>query len=63
MGPFNADDMHRWPMGARKTELLDGEVIFYGGFDDTDLERARSAFPDVDVRLEPDDEGNNLIIG
>jgi hypothetical protein len=37
MEPFTADDMHRRPMGARKTELLDGEVIFYGGFDDTDL--------------------------
>lgn len=34
-----------WPMGAEKTELIDGVIIWYGDFDENDRLTVERAFP------------------
>jgi hypothetical protein len=43
--PFTIDHLDRWPMGVVKRELIDGEAVFQGLFDDRDAAVARRAFP------------------
>ncbi|MCP2338803.1 Uma2 family endonuclease [Actinomadura rupiterrae] len=43
---------HRWPTGAEKVELWGGCPVFYGEWDDRDVEIARRAYPDRVVRLD-----------
>ena len=60
---FTVSDMDRWPLGVRKVELIDGEAVFYGSFDEEDVKRAERAFPDHMARIEPwDGERGNLVI-
>lgn len=43
---------HRWPTAAEKVELWDGCPVFYGEWDDRDVEIARRAYPGRVVRLD-----------
>ena len=43
---------HRWPTGAEKVELWDGCPVFYGVWDERDVEIARRAYPGRVVRLD-----------
>lgn len=43
---------HRWPTGAEKVELWDGCPVFYGEWDDRDVEIAQRAYPGRVVRLD-----------
>jgi hypothetical protein len=42
----------RWPTGAEKVELWDGCPVFYGVWDERDVEIARRAYPGRVVRLD-----------
>ncbi|MEV4251944.1 Uma2 family endonuclease [Spirillospora sp. NPDC049652] len=44
----------RWPTGAEKAELWDGCPVFYGEWDDRDVEIAQRAYPGRVVRLDQD---------
>lgn len=53
--PFSIDAyQHRWPTGAEKVELWDGVLVFYGDFDQRDLDIAQRAYPGRRIRLDPD---------
>ncbi|RFU42496.1 Uma2 family endonuclease [Actinomadura logoneensis] len=53
--PILADAFgYRWPTGAEKVELWDGCPVFYGEWDDRDVEAARRAYPGRVVRLDQD---------
>jgi hypothetical protein len=43
---------HRWPTGAEKAELWDGCPVFYGVWDDRDVEIAQRAYPGRVIRLD-----------
>jgi hypothetical protein len=43
---------YRWPTGAEKVELWDGCAVFYGVWDERDLEIAGRAYPGRVVRLD-----------
>ncbi|WP_051467038.1 Uma2 family endonuclease [Actinomadura oligospora] len=55
---------HRWPTGAEKVELWDGCPVFYGEWDDRDVEIARRAYPGRVVRLdqEPGEPGTMTVL-
>jgi hypothetical protein len=42
----------RWPTGAEKVELEDGCPVFYGAWDDRDVETAERTYPGRTVRLD-----------
>jgi len=44
--PFTVAHLERWPMGAERTELLDGQLYWSGDFDERDAMVARRALPD-----------------
>jgi hypothetical protein len=58
--PFSVDHLARWPMGAERVELYDGELVWVGDFDERDAVVARRAFPGHRVRVEL---GVGLIVG
>jgi hypothetical protein len=39
--PFTAAHLQRWPMGAERTELFDGQLYWPGDFDERDAMVAR----------------------
>src|ERR1700721_3508714 len=43
--PFTVAHLERWPMGAERTELLDGQLHWPGNFDERDARVARRALP------------------
>ncbi|GAB3664591.1 hypothetical protein GCM10027589_28740 [Actinocorallia lasiicapitis] len=50
---FQVDSFaRRWPTGAEKTELQDGAPVFYGRWDERDVEIAERAYPGRVVRLD-----------
>jgi hypothetical protein len=58
--PFAAGHLERWPMGAKRTELIDGELHWSGDFDERDAMVARRAMPCSRIRVQP---GVGLIAG
>lgn len=58
--PFTAAHLQRWPMGAERTELLDGQLYWPGEFDERDAMVAHRALPGCRIRVEP---GAGLIAG
>ncbi|GAA2458383.1 hypothetical protein GCM10010191_92890 [Actinomadura vinacea] len=54
----------RWPTGAEKVELWDGCPVFYGAWDDRDVEIAARAYPGRVVRLDqaPGEPGTMTIL-
>jgi hypothetical protein len=58
--PFTAAHLRRWPMGAERTELLDGQLYWPGDFDERDAMVARRALPGSRIRIDP---GAGLIAG
>jgi hypothetical protein len=51
----------RWPTAAEKVELEDGCPVFYGTWDERDLEIAERAYPGREVRLDqPEGEPGTL---
>jgi hypothetical protein len=44
----------RWPTGAEKAELVDGVIVFYGGFGEPDARAARLVYPGRRVVLNAD---------
>ncbi len=57
--PFTAH-LRRWPMGAERTELLDGQLYWPGDFDERDAMVACRALPGSRIRVDP---GAGLIAG
>lgn len=55
---------YRWPTGAEKVELWDGCPVFYGVWDERDVEIARRAYPGRVVRLdqEPGEPGTLCVL-
>lgn len=55
---------HRWPTGAEKVELWDGCPVFYGRWDERDIDIARRAYPGRVVRLDqpPGEPGTMTIL-
>src|SRR5260370_2414843 len=51
--PFTVAHLERWPMGAERTELLDGQLYWPGDFDERDAVVARRALPGSRIRVEP----------
>jgi hypothetical protein len=51
--PFTVAHLERWPMGAERTELLDGQLCWPGDFDERDAMVARRALPGNRIRVEP----------
>ena len=51
--PFTVAHLERWPMGAERTELLDGQLYWSGNFDERDATVARRALPGSQIRVEP----------
>ncbi len=50
---FEVDSfIRRWPTGTEKVELEDGQAIFYGRWDERDVETAQRAYPGRVVRLD-----------
>ncbi|NUT51155.1 MAG: hypothetical protein HOV94_28195 [Saccharothrix sp.] len=45
---------YRWPTGTEKCELVDGVPVFYGDFDERDVEIARRAYPGRRIVLHQD---------
>jgi hypothetical protein len=43
---------YRWPTGAEKVELWDGSPVFYGVWDERDVEIAGRAYPERVIRLD-----------
>ena len=58
--PFTVAHLERWPMGAERTELLDGQLYWPGDFDERDAIVARRVLPGHRIRVEP---GVGLIAG
>jgi len=58
--PFTSAHLQRWPMGAERTELLDGQLYWSGEFDERDAMVARRALPGSRIRVKP---GVGLIAG
>jgi len=58
--PFTVAHLERWPMGAGRAELLDGELYWSGDFDERDAMVARRTLPGSRIRVEP---GVGLIAG
>ena len=58
--PFTVAHLRRWPMGAERVELLDGQVYWPGDFDERDAMVARRALPGCRIRVEP---GVGLVAG
>jgi hypothetical protein len=58
--PFTVAHLERWPMGAERTELLDGQLYWSGDFDERDAMVARRALPGSRIRVEP---GVGLVAG
>jgi hypothetical protein len=58
--PFSAEHLARWPTGAERTELVDGEIVWLGSFDERDAVVARRAFLGHRIRVEV---GVGLIAG
>jgi hypothetical protein len=58
--PFTAAHLRCWPMGAKRTELLDGQLYWPGDFDERDAMVARRALPGSRIRVDP---GAGLIAG
>ncbi|WP_207400879.1 Uma2 family endonuclease [Actinomadura roseirufa] len=54
----------RWPTGAEKAELWDGCPVFYGEWDERDVEMAARAYPGRVVRLDqrPGEPGTMTIL-
>ncbi|MEV5571435.1 Uma2 family endonuclease [Spirillospora sp. NPDC052269] len=54
----------RWPTGAEKVELWDGCPVFYGEWDDRDVDIASRAYPGRVVRLdqEPGEPGTMTVL-
>jgi hypothetical protein len=54
----------RWPTGAEKVELWDGCPVFYGSWDERDVEIASRAYPGRVVRLdqEPGEPGTMTVL-
>ncbi|GLZ04301.1 hypothetical protein Acsp03_17670 [Actinomadura sp. NBRC 104412] len=54
----------RWPTGAEKVELWDGCPVFYGAWDERDIEIASRAYPGRVVRLdqEPGEPGTMTVL-
>ena len=44
--------IRRWPTGAEKVELENGDPVFYGRWDERDVEIAQRAYPGRVVRLD-----------
>jgi hypothetical protein len=42
--PFTVDHLARWPMGAERVELDDGQLVRTGDFDERDAVVARRTF-------------------
>jgi len=55
---------HRWPTGAEKVELWDGCPVFYGEWDERDVEIAQRAYPGRVVRLDqpPGEPGTMTVL-
>jgi hypothetical protein len=55
---------HRWPTGAEKVELWDGCPVFYGAWDERDVEIAQRAYPGRVVRLDqpPGEPGTMTVL-
>jgi hypothetical protein len=51
--PFTTAHLQRWPMGAERTELLDGALYWLGEFDERDVMMARRVMPGKRIRIEP----------
>ena len=51
--PFTVAHLERWPMGAERAELLDGQLYWPGNFDERDAMVARRALPGSRIRVEP----------
>jgi hypothetical protein len=58
--PFTSAHLQRWPMGAERAELLDGQLYWSGEFDERDAMVARRALPGSRIRVKP---GVGLIAG
>jgi hypothetical protein len=58
--PFTVAHLERWPIGALRTELLDGQLYWSGNFDERDAMVARRALPGSRIHVEP---GVGLIAG
>ncbi len=58
--PFTSAHLRRWPMGAERTELLDGQLYWPGEFDERDAMVARRALPGSRIRVKP---GVGLVAG
>ncbi|MFF5263381.1 Uma2 family endonuclease [Actinomadura viridis] len=54
----------RWPTGAEKVELWDGCPVFYGAWDERDVEIAERAYPGRVVRLDqpPGEPGTMTVL-
>ncbi|WP_067461778.1 Uma2 family endonuclease [Actinomadura macra] len=55
---------HRWPTGAEKVELWEGCPVFYGQWDERDVEIAERAYPGRVIRLDqpPGEPGTMTIL-
>jgi hypothetical protein len=57
---------YRWPMASEKIELWNGAPLFYGFFDQRDVEIAERAFPGRRAVIHPHENGEpgvgNLVI-
>ncbi|GLZ11055.1 hypothetical protein Acsp04_12900 [Actinomadura sp. NBRC 104425] len=55
---------HRWPTGAEKVELWDGCPVFYGEWDERDVEIAQRAYPGRVIRLDqpPGEPGTMTVL-
>jgi hypothetical protein len=51
--PFTVAHLERWPMGAGRTELLDGRLYRPGDFDERDAMVARRALNGSRISVEP----------
>lgn len=51
--PFTVAHLERWPMGAERIELLDGQLYWPGDFDERDAMVARRALPGSRIRVVP----------
>ncbi|KAB2345611.1 Uma2 family endonuclease [Actinomadura rudentiformis] len=61
--PILIDAFGRWPTGAEKVELWDGCPVFYGAWDERDVEIAERAYPGRVIRLDqPPGEPGTLTV-
>ena len=63
-GPFETEDMDRWPQGTRSVELDDGHLIFYGAFGPGDQNTAEQVYPGrrISIEIWGDGKSGNLIV-